>query len=109
VLTITDKAAEKAKAILAEEGKESWGIRIYQAGSSCCGPSWGLDLEETPAAGDEIFEKDGMRVFVDKENIPALADMQLDFFDDGERAGFILSGGKEQAPPSCSSGCSSCG
>jgi len=106
VLTITDKAAEKARIILAEEGKDNWGIRIYNAGESCCGPSYGLDLDERPSAQDEVFEKDGLRVFVDRDMLSTLSGMQLDYYDDEEREGFILTGG---AAPSCGPSCSSCG
>ncbi len=106
MVIITDKAADKAKAILAAEGKDSWGLRIYNAGGGCCGPSYGLDIEEIPTADDEVIEKDGLRVFVDKGTISNLSGMQLDYYDDGEREGFVLSGGPA---PSCNSGCSSCG
>jgi iron-sulfur cluster assembly protein len=106
VVTITDRAAEKAIAILAAEGKDSWGLRIYSAEGGCCGPSYGLDIDERPMADDEIIEKNGLKVFVDKNTLSALTGMQLDYYDDGEREGFVLSGG---AAPSCSSGCSSCG
>ncbi len=112
VVTITEQAAEKAKAILASEGKDSWGLRIYSSGGGCCGPSFGLDLDERPLADDEVIEKDGLRVFVDKSTIVTLTGMRLDYISDGEREGFTLSGG---AAPSCGSsqsgsgGCSSCG
>jgi len=106
VVTITDKAAEKAVEILASEGKDSWGLRIYSAEGGCCGPSYGLDIDEQPAADDEVIEKNGLRVFVNKNTVSALGGMQLDYIVDGEREGFVLSGGDA---PSCSSGCSSCG
>ena len=108
MFTITEKAAEKAKMFMADEGRQGWGMRIFQAGESCCGPSFGLDIAENPAAGDEVFEKDGLRVFVDKNCSEGLADMQLDFHEDGEESGFVLNGGKES---SCGSGsdCSACG
>ncbi len=106
MLTITEKAAEKAIEILAAEGKGTWGLRIYNAGGGCCGPSYGLDIDESPMANDEVIEKNGLKVFVDKNTLSALSGMQLDYYDDGEREGFILSGGNPSS--SCSSGCSSC-
>lgn len=116
MVTITDKAAAKATAILAAEGKGNWGLRIYNAGGGCCGPSYGLDIDEKPLADDEVIEKDGLKVFVDKNTIGALAGMQLDYIDDGEREGFVISGGSAPscgsgggAASSCGSGCSSCG
>jgi iron-sulfur cluster assembly accessory protein len=106
VVTISGIAAKKAKEILTAEGKPSWGLRIYSAGGGCCGPSYGMDIDEKPADGDEIVEKDGLKVFIDQNTLKNLDGMQVDFLDDGERQGFVLTGGK---PSSCDSGCSTCG
>jgi iron-sulfur cluster assembly accessory protein len=109
VFTITDKAAEMAKMFMIEEGKEGWGLRIFKVGQSCCGPSLGLDLLENPEDGDQIVEKNGLRVFIEKDTVAGLADMSMDYMEEGEKVGFILNGGKA---PSCGSGgsdCSSCG
>jgi iron-sulfur cluster assembly protein len=106
VFTITEKAAERAQFFLAQEGKAGWGMKIFQAGGSCCGPSFGIDLVENPAEGDEIFEQDGLKVFIDKDCSPLLADKQLDYYEQGDSVGFVLNGGEEQ--PSCGD-CSGCG
>lgn len=105
MLTISDSAAEKAKQILKAEGKQDWGIRVYAVEGGCCGPSYGMDLDEKPSEGDSVVEKNGIKIFVDKNTSKKLDGMKIDFIDDGERQGFILSGGKA---PSCGSGCSSC-
>ncbi|TAN45104.1 MAG: iron-sulfur cluster assembly accessory protein [Nitrospirae bacterium] len=107
MVTVTEKAAEKGKEILAAEGKHGWGIRIYNAGSGCCGPSFGLDIDENPLADDDVVEKNGLRVFVEKSLSPNLVGMQLDYLEGEEHEGFVLNGGG--SAPSCSSGCSSCG
>ena len=106
MITISELAAKKAKEILTAEGKANWGLRIYTAGGGCCGPSYGMDINETPAEGDEIIEKEGLRVFLDKNTSNTLNGMEVDFIDDGERQGFVLNGGNAS---SCGSGCSSCG
>lgn len=105
MITISDVAAEKAKAVLTAEGKANWGLRIYTAEGGCCGPSYGMDIDEKPAEGDEVIEKNGLKVFVDKNTSKKLDGMSIDFIDDGVRQGFILTGGQA---PSCSTGCSSC-
>ncbi len=116
MLDITDLAAQKAKEILAAEGKANWGLRVYKAGEGCCGPSYGLDINETSLQTDDVIEKDGLKVFVDKEIMPALIGMSLDYYQDSEREGFIMTGGISScgtgaAGSSCGSGgCgSSCG
>ncbi len=106
MVTITDKAVEKVKTILDAEGKSSWGLRIYNAGKGCCGPSYGLDINETPLADDETIEQNGLKIFVDKKIAAGLSGMKLDYYDDGEQAGFLFTGGSAS---SCCPGSSSCG
>jgi len=105
LLTISDKAAEKAKAILSIEGKDKWGIRIYVAGQGCCGPSYGLNLQEEQMPNDEVVEKNGLKVFMDRETVETLAGKQLDYYAGDEGEGFISTGGVS----ACNSGCDSCG
>lgn len=42
---------------------------------------------------------------MDKDTFMRLDNMKMDFYDDGESQGFVLTGGPT---PSCGSGCSSC-
>lgn len=104
MFTISDRAIDKAKEILAIEGKPDWGIRIFFAGESCCGPSFGLDINETPLLGDEVIEKNGLKLFLERIAFMKLDGMLLDYYEDNERAGFILTGSN----PSCGSSCSGC-
>ncbi len=106
VVTISEAAAQKAKEILVAEGKADWGLRIYTSGGGCCGPSYGMDLDEKPGDGDEVVERNGLRVFIDPNTLKNLGGMEIDFISEGERQGFVLIGGKE---PACGSGCSTCG
>lgn len=106
MFTVSDTAAEKVKEVLIAEGKAGWGLRIFRIDGGCCGPSYGMDIDEKASEADEVIEKNGLRVFMDRETFMNLSEMTLDFIDDGQRQGFVLSGGKA---PSCGSGCSSCG
>ena len=103
MVKISDEAAEKGKQILNVERKTEWGLRIYTAGSSCCGPSFGMDINEHPAEGDEVIEKNGLRVFIDKTASEKLDGMELHYIEEGDSAGFVLKGGQQ------SSGGSACG
>ncbi|GBE04943.1 iron-binding protein IscA [bacterium BMS3Abin10] len=96
---ITDLAVEKAKHILSVEGKTGWGFRVFMAGSSCCGPSFGMDIAENPTDGDKVVEKDGLKVFLAKDASEKLDSMGIDFVDKGQQQGFVITGGQ---PSSCS-------
>lgn len=104
MLAISDLAAEKAKEILTAEGKPEWGLRIYTSEGGCCGPSYGMDLDEKPKQGDEVIAKNGLKVFLDKTTSENMKDMEIDYVIEGENEGFVIKGNK---PPSCS--CPSCG
>lgn len=106
MFTITEIAAEKAKEVLKAEGKDNWGLRVFVAGGSCCGPSYGMDLEEAAKDDDEVTEKDGLKVFTDKDTYSKLTGMMIDFIDDGQNQGFIIKG-SEKTPPAGGCGCSS--
>jgi iron-sulfur cluster assembly protein len=107
MVSISDTAVGKAKEILKAEGKSEWGFRFYTAGSSCCGPSYGIDIVEQPSAEDEVVEKDGIKMYIEKSASEKLNGMKIDYLDDGERQGFIITGNE---PSSCGPGCgSACG
>ncbi|MBA4372069.1 MAG: iron-sulfur cluster assembly accessory protein [Thermodesulfovibrio sp.] len=115
MLKITDSAAEKAKEILKAEGKEGWGLRIFVQGSSCCGPSYGMDIDEKAADGDETVEKNGLKVFVNAETSASLTDKEIDYVANDRGEGFVINGGAAPscgsgagASSGCGSGCSSC-
>jgi iron-sulfur cluster assembly accessory protein len=110
MVTISETAATKGKEILTSEGKPDWGLRVYLAGSSCCGPSFGMDLTEQPVDGDNVIEKDGLKVFMDKGASEKLEGMEIHFIDDGKQQGFVIRGDQQSScDTSHGSGCSSCG
>lgn len=89
---ITDRAVEKAKAMLAEEGKDAWGIRIYIAEQGRCGPVYGLNIQKEHLPTDDVFEKNGLKVFMNKNISEILSGMQLDYYSDENVEGFIFTG-----------------
>jgi iron-sulfur cluster assembly accessory protein len=105
VVTITDIAAEKAKEILISEGKEHCGLRIFtDSEGGCCGVSYGIDIDESPVEGDQVLEKNGLKLFIDTLTSRRLTGMEIDFVDNEEGSGFVIKGGGY----SCGHGCSSC-
>ena len=64
-----------------------------------------MDIDEKPGDNDDVVEKNGLKVFVDKDTSKKLEGMNIDFIDDGEKQGFVIAGG---SAPSCSPSCTSC-
>ncbi len=101
MVTVSDIAAEKTKEILTAEGKSGWGLRFYTAGSSCCGPSYGIDIVENAPDGDDVIEKNGVQFFIEKATSEKMNGMEIHFVDEDGKQGFVLTGGEA---PSCGSG-----
>lgn len=88
MLTLTDNAVKRFKDILAED-HASRGVRIFDAGGGCCGPSLAMDIAKEAEKGDVTFEKDGVKVFLEKEANRLLSEATIDF---SEKEGMIISG-----------------
>lgn len=108
MLSLTDNALQRFKKILKDEGNEHYGIRIFSAGAGCCGPSLALDMVEQSQDGDVTFEKEGLKVFIEKDTNETLAAATMDF---SEQRGFVLNGMAEHTSHdgSCDDGsCDEC-
>jgi len=77
MLTLTDSAATAIRTLITQPDlPEETGLRIMKEGDGA--PSFQLALTEGPAAGDQVVESAGARVFVDPEAAAALDDKALD-------------------------------
>ncbi len=88
MITITEKAAEEIKSLLASKGlgTES-GLRVGISRGGCAGLQYDMALGEAEA-GDAVSERDGVRIFVDAPSQQLLAGSMLDYVDDLAGAGF---------------------
>jgi len=107
MVDISDVAVEKAKEVLKAEGKENWGLKIFCQGSSCCGPSFGMDIQENAAEGEQSMEKGGLKIYADDFTVKSMQGLIVDFVDDGQHQGFVVKKTGDGGGCSCSSG--SCG
>ena len=78
-LTVTEKAARRARSIAERQGTPEACLRVRVVAGGCSGFSYKLTIEEGPAEGDHVIEVDGFRVLVDDRSAPILAGSVLDF------------------------------
>ncbi len=90
IVSITDKAAAKAKSLLAEKGAESGALRVFVAGGGCSGYQYGMALAQEAEEGDLVIEHAGVRLFVDPESAPLLKGAEIDYVEDIMKSGFTI-------------------
>jgi iron-sulfur cluster assembly accessory protein len=89
-ITVTESAATKIKELLAEEGKSDSGLRVFVQGGGCSGFQYGLMIEEDGGVGDQAFESNGIRLFVDPVSVSYLKGAEVDFVDTITGGGFTI-------------------
>lgn len=67
-IEITEKAAAHIRALAEQQGTPQGGLRLGVKGGGCSGLSYVIDWAAAPTANDEVYERDGARVFVDRRS-----------------------------------------
>jgi iron-sulfur cluster insertion protein len=69
MINVSPTAATKINELLTEENKNGSGLRVFVQGGGCSGFQYGLMIEENGGAGDQVFESNGVKLFVDPVSI----------------------------------------
>ena len=89
-IIVTEAAAGKIRELLNEEGKTESGLRVFVQGGGCSGFQYGLMIEEGSGVGDQLFESNGVKLFVDPVSISYLKGAEVDFVDTITGGGFTI-------------------
>jgi len=91
-INVTEAAAMKINQLLADEQKGEAGLRVFVQGGGCSGFQYGLMIEETAGdpEADQIFQSNGVRLFVDPISIRYLTGAEVDFIDNLMGGGFTI-------------------
>jgi iron-sulfur cluster assembly protein len=90
IVTITDKAAEKAAALLKDRGVEDGSLRVFVVGGGCIGYQYGMAIAHGREEGDIVLEQAGVTVLVDPESAPLMKGAEIDYVDDIMKSGFTI-------------------
>ncbi len=107
-ITITEKAAEEVRRIVAsqeaEGSKEKLYLRLRVVGGGCSGFQHKLDLDpQVNEKLDEVYEIAGLSVVVDKRSMLYLSGVTVDFHDDLNKRGFSISNPTAKSTCGCGS------
>lgn len=85
-IQLSEAAAQHVKGQLDRRGKGE-GIRVGVRTSGCSGLSYVLEFVDTVEPSDEVFERDGVKVFVDPKSLLYIDGTELDLVKEGLNEG----------------------
>lgn len=101
VMTLTDAAASRIRAMLAEKGAGVAGLKIGVKKGGCAGMEYTMTWAEAAGPGDEVIEKDGARVLVDPMAVLYLLGTEMDYRVDKLSAKFVFNNPNQKSACGC--------
>jgi iron-sulfur cluster assembly accessory protein len=100
MITLTDKAAAELQDLITSQEKQGSALRVWVAGGGCSGLSYGMALDDSaPEDGDNVFEQNGVKIYVDSLSLNYMDGASVDYVDD------VLGGGFKIENPNAVSSC----
>jgi iron-sulfur cluster assembly protein len=100
MITLTELAAEKVRALGEQEGR-SGPLRVFITGGGCAGFSYGMAFDEA-REDDAVFQQHGVEIVIDPESAPLLQGATIDYVESLTGSGFTID--NPNAVRSCSCG-----
>jgi len=100
-IALTDVAAAKVAALLAQEGRDDLYLRVAVQPGGCSGLRYQLYFDDRTQEGDIARTFGSVKVVVDKMSYPYLMVATIDFVDTIEKQGFTIDNPNAQGSCAC--------
>jgi len=90
VITLSDRAAERVKEIIASAKEPIIGVRVGVASGGCAGMSYVMEYAKSTNPNDEIIEDKGVKVLIDPKAIMHLLGTEMDYKKEEMKSTFIF-------------------
>ena len=87
-ITLTDRAAEKVRAIMAQSDGKYIGLRVGVKNGGCAGMAYTMEYAEAAKPLDEVVEDKGVRILIEPKSILFLLGTEMDYETDKFAASF---------------------
>ena len=101
VITLSDRAAERVKEIMASAKEPIIGVRIGVASGGCAGMSYVMEYAKNSNPNDEIIEDKGVKVLIDPKAIMYLLGTEMDYKKEELSSTFVFKNPNETERCGC--------
>ncbi len=102
-LLFTDKAVEKVKDLIAEEGNPDLKLRVFVSGGGCSGFQYGFTFEEDQNEDDTTVVKGGVTLLIDPMSYQYLVGAEIDYSEGLQGSQFVIKNPNAQSTCGCGS------
>ena len=88
MLSLTEVAAGKVKEIMSQQNPAPSALRVAVVGGGCSGFSYHMAFDNQENPSDNVYEYEGVKVYVDQMSEMYLDGVQIDYIETLEGAGF---------------------
>lgn len=99
----TESAANKVKALVAEENNPKLKLRVSVDGGGCSGFQYAFAFDENVGDDDTVIEKNGATMLVDVTSIQYLNGAEIDYLEGLEGARFVVNNPNADSTCGCGS------
>ncbi|HYL31639.1 MAG TPA: iron-sulfur cluster assembly accessory protein [Stellaceae bacterium] len=100
-MTMTDAAAKRIQALLAQRGKPSAGIRIGVRARGCSGLTYTLEYADEKGRLDEVVQDKGVTILIDPKATMFIIGTEMDYVEDKLQSGFTFRNPNEKGRCGC--------
>jgi iron-sulfur cluster assembly protein len=101
VMSVTQLAAERVKALIEGRGKPTAGIRIGVRSKGCSGLSYTLEFADKQEPMDEVVETGGIKLLIDPKASLFLIGTEMDYEEEKLKSGFVFKNPNEKGRCGC--------
>lgn len=101
VMSLTDTAAERLKAIVASRSGQTAGLRVGVKNGGCAGMEYTMEWAETADPLDERLEDKGVTLLIDKKAVLFLLGTVMDYKVDTLKSGFTFENPNQTSACGC--------
>ena len=101
VMSLTEAAAERIRALSAASGKEIEGVRIGVKNGGCAGMEYTMTYAEARGPHDEVIEDKGVKLLIDPTAVMFLLGTEMDYRSDRMRSGFVFNNPNQTSACGC--------
>ena len=101
VVTFTDAAADRVKALITKSDEPVQGLRISVKTRGCSGMAYSVEYADEPKRFEEVVEQKGVRLFIDPTAVMFILGSEVDYKEDRFTSGFTFENPNEKGRCGC--------